>query len=109
MTSPSISDDFACTSLALLSRCWPGRSLPGHAAAKAMVTTAPPVPAPSPRRVQTKKPALYKVLMLNDDYTPMEFVVLTAALLQDDDREDATRGHARGAPARRRRLRHLHL
>lgn len=26
-------------------------------------------------RAKTKKPALYKVLMLNDDYTPMEFVV----------------------------------
>jgi len=26
-------------------------------------------------RSQTKKPAMYKVLMLNDDYTPMEFVV----------------------------------
>ena len=26
-------------------------------------------------RAQTKKPAMYKVLMLNDDYTPMEFVV----------------------------------
>ena len=24
---------------------------------------------------QTKKPSLYKVLLLNDDYTPMEFVV----------------------------------
>ncbi len=24
---------------------------------------------------QTKKPPLYKVIMLNDDYTPMEFVV----------------------------------
>ncbi len=24
---------------------------------------------------RTKKPAMYKVLMLNDDYTPMEFVV----------------------------------
>ena len=24
---------------------------------------------------QTKKPSMYKVLMLNDDYTPMEFVV----------------------------------
>ncbi len=27
---------------------------------------------PKPR---TKKPSMYKVLMLNDDYTPMEFVV----------------------------------
>ncbi|MFY0617297.1 ATP-dependent Clp protease adapter ClpS [Shimia sp.] len=26
-------------------------------------------------RVRTKKPPLYKVLLLNDDYTPMEFVV----------------------------------
>ena len=28
------------------------------------------------KRTQTKKPALYRVIMLNDDYTPMEFVVL---------------------------------
>lgn len=26
-------------------------------------------------RTVTKKPSMYKVLMLNDDYTPMEFVV----------------------------------
>ena len=26
-------------------------------------------------RARTKRPAMYKVLMLNDDYTPMEFVV----------------------------------
>ena len=27
-------------------------------------------------RPKTKRPPLYKVLLLNDDYTPMEFVVL---------------------------------
>ena len=27
-------------------------------------------------RTKTKQPSMYKVLMLNDDYTPMEFVVL---------------------------------
>ena len=27
-------------------------------------------------RVQTKKPSMYRVLLLNDDYTPMEFVVV---------------------------------
>lgn len=27
-------------------------------------------------RKKTKKPSLYKVMLLNDDYTPMEFVVL---------------------------------
>ena len=26
-------------------------------------------------RTETKKPSMYKVIMLNDDYTPMEFVV----------------------------------
>ena len=26
-------------------------------------------------RTRTKKPSMYKVLMLNDDYTPMEFVI----------------------------------
>ena len=26
-------------------------------------------------KTKTKKPSMYKVLMLNDDYTPMEFVV----------------------------------
>ena len=29
---------------------------------------------------KTKKPSMYKVIMLNDDYTPMEFVVM---VLQD--------------------------
>ena len=27
-------------------------------------------------RPKTKKPPLYKVLLINDDYTPMEFVVM---------------------------------
>lgn len=27
-------------------------------------------------RAETKRPPLYKVLLLNDDYTPMDFVVL---------------------------------
>lgn len=27
-------------------------------------------------RVKTKKPSLYRVVILNDDYTPMEFVVM---------------------------------
>ncbi|MBE04135.1 MAG: ATP-dependent Clp protease adapter ClpS [Gammaproteobacteria bacterium] len=27
-------------------------------------------------RSETKKPSMYKVLLLNDDFTPMEFVIL---------------------------------
>ena len=35
----------------------------------------PPTGIVTKTRPKTKKPSLYKVLMLNDDYTPMEFVV----------------------------------
>jgi len=42
-------------------------------------------------RTRTKKPSLYKVLMLNDDYTPMEFVVLVLQRFFRMGMEDATR------------------
>ena len=42
-------------------------------------------------RVETKKPALYKVLLLNDDYTPMEFVVHVLQRFFRMSMEDATR------------------
>ncbi|MDM7947931.1 ATP-dependent Clp protease adapter ClpS [Oceanibaculum nanhaiense] len=40
---------------------------------------------------KTKKPSLYKVLMLNDDYTPMEFVVHVLERFFQKSREEATR------------------
>ncbi len=40
---------------------------------------------------KTKKPSLYKVLLLNDDYTPMEFVVLVLERFFGKGREEATR------------------
>ena len=42
-------------------------------------------------RPKTRKPAMYKVLMLNDDYTPMEFVVHVLERFFNKDREAATR------------------
>jgi len=39
---------------------------------------------------KTKKPSLYKVLLLNDDYTPMEFVVHVLEKFFGKNREDAT-------------------
>ncbi len=42
-------------------------------------------------RTRTKKPSQYKVLMLNDDYTPMEFVVLVLKRFFRMDLEQATR------------------
>jgi ATP-dependent Clp protease adaptor protein ClpS len=40
---------------------------------------------------KTKKPALYKVLLLNDDYTPMEFVVMLLESIFHKNQEEATR------------------
>ena len=42
-------------------------------------------------RAKPKKPNQYKVLMLNDDYTPMEFVVLVLKRFFSMDLEQATR------------------
>jgi len=40
-------------------------------------------------RAKTKKPSLYKVLILNDDYTPMEFVVHVLERFFAKPREEA--------------------
>ena len=42
-------------------------------------------------RPKTKRPALYRVLLLNDDYTPMEFVVLVLQDVFNKSRDEATR------------------
>ena len=39
---------------------------------------------------KTKKPSLYKVLLLNDDYTPMEFVVHVLQRFFNKDINEAT-------------------
>jgi ATP-dependent Clp protease adaptor protein ClpS len=71
------------------------------------MATKPPAPAPvAPvtrpkeddggsvvleRRTQkTKPPQMYQVVMLNDDYTPMEFVVVVIQEFFNKDRESAT-------------------
>ncbi len=42
-------------------------------------------------RTRTKQPTPYRVLMLNDDYTPMEFVVLCLQRFFRMNMEEATR------------------
>jgi len=42
-------------------------------------------------KVRTQRPSLYKVLLLNDDYTPMEFVVHVLERFFGKNREDATK------------------
>lgn len=63
---------------------------------------APVAPKPQPkdddggsvvleRRTQrTQPPQMYQVVMLNDDYTPMEFVVVVIQEFFNKDRETAT-------------------
>lgn len=41
-------------------------------------------------RPKTRKPTMYKVLMLNDDYTPMEFVVHVLERFFHKSRDQAT-------------------
>ncbi|MBL95550.1 MAG: ATP-dependent Clp protease adapter ClpS [Magnetovibrio sp.] len=40
---------------------------------------------------RTKKPSMYKVLMLNDDYTPMEFVIYVLESFFNKSTDEATR------------------
>lgn len=42
-------------------------------------------------RPTTKRPALYKVILLNDDYTPMDFVILILRRFFHKNEADATR------------------
>lgn len=42
-------------------------------------------------RIRTKKPSQYRVLLLNDDYTPMEFVVFILERFFNRSTEEATR------------------
>ena len=41
-------------------------------------------------KLKTKKPSMYNVLLLNDDYTPMEFVVMVLEKIFNKQQEEAT-------------------
>lgn len=63
--------------------------------------TQPPATRPAPddggavvlerRPEKTPPPQMYQVVMLNDDYTPMEFVIVVLQEFFSKDRETATR------------------
>ncbi len=54
-------------------------------------TGAPGTAVVAKTRPQTKRPSLYRVLLLNDDYTPMEFVVHVLERFFNKDHETAHR------------------
>jgi ATP-dependent Clp protease adaptor protein ClpS len=58
-----------------------GERGPGHPGTSVITKTKP----------QTKRPNLYRVLLLNDDYTPMDFVIHVLERFFNKDREAATR------------------
>jgi len=69
---------------------------PRSAAMAADKGVTPTRPGSSPTAVveakpKVQKPSLYRVLILNDDYTPMEFVVYVLERFFNKSREDATR------------------
>ncbi len=41
-------------------------------------------------KIEVQKPKLYKVILLNDDYTPMEFVVMVLEKIFNKKQEEAT-------------------
>jgi ATP-dependent Clp protease adaptor protein ClpS len=51
--------------------------------------TGPGTGVAAKTRPKTKKPSLYKVLLLNDDYTPMEFVVHILERIFGKNRDEA--------------------
>ena len=60
----------------------PRRGVDGPGSGAAVITRT---------RVQTKRPNMYRVLLLNDDYTPMEFVILVLQSYFNKNSEEATR------------------
>ena len=51
----------------------------------------PDAPVVQEAKPKLQKPQLYKVILLNDDFTPMEFVVIVLERFFHKNREDATR------------------
>jgi ATP-dependent Clp protease adaptor protein ClpS len=77
---PESSRDFAGLPLRMADDDRKRRNEPG-APGTAVITKTKP---------QAKRPSFYRVLLLNDDYTPMEFVVLVLERFFNKDRESAT-------------------
>ncbi|PZA12280.1 ATP-dependent Clp protease adapter ClpS [Rhodopseudomonas palustris] len=86
MLQPTLSHDFAAaagdpTTRPILMAGEGGRSGPNTPSTSVITKTKP----------RTKRPNLYRVLILNDDYTPMEFVVHVLEKFFQMDVEAATK------------------
>lgn len=71
---------------------WPGGTvMAGKRDERDQDPTGPGTSVIAKTRPQTKRPSLYRVLLLNDDYTPMEFVVHILQKFFNKSTDDATR------------------
>jgi ATP-dependent Clp protease adaptor protein ClpS len=87
--------------MALIVRWFSNRAAPHQTAARvAMASKEPRRGGDTPgsgasvitrTRTQTKRPNMYRVLLLNDDYTPMEFVITILQSFFSKTSEEATR------------------
>ena len=72
----------------------PGRELPpsmaGQDGGKGNSPSGPGTSVITRVKPQVKRPSLYRVLILNDDYTPMDFVVIVLQTVFAMSREKAT-------------------
>lgn len=57
---------------------------------KSLIHTDPETGVITENQVKVKPPSLYRVLLLNDDYTPMDFVVLVLEKFFNKDHDAAT-------------------
>ena len=70
---------------------FPSLAMAGKKDERDQEPTGPGTSVITKTRTQTKRPSLYRVLLLNDDYTPMEFVVHILQKFFNKDADDATR------------------
>jgi ATP-dependent Clp protease adaptor protein ClpS len=78
-------------SFASLARATPARAMAGKREERDQDPGGPGTSVIAKTRPQTKRPSLYRVLLLNDDYTPMEFVVHILQKFFNKNADDATR------------------
>ncbi len=89
MTSNAFTRDFQAA--AVLSAVSDRRAWRTTTASAAPTRGGPGTAVITKTKPQTKKPSMYRVLILNDDYTPMEFVVHVLERFFGRDHEAATR------------------
>jgi ATP-dependent Clp protease adaptor protein ClpS len=89
MTSKAIKRNFPAAAAPAVR--WPSPRMADDDRKRKGEPGAPSTAVITKTKPQTKRPSMYRVLILNDDYTPMEFVVHVLERFFGKDHEAATR------------------